>query len=54
MIFYAWLPSITQLDKDRDKEIKYAQTDVKRKEIPFPSSIYLYLECEGMEMQQDM
>lgn len=32
--FYAWLPSVTKLDKDRDKEIKYAQTDVEGNPIP--------------------
>lgn len=49
VVFHAWLPSATRLDKEKDKEIKYVLTEIKRKEIPFPSSIYLYLESEGIE-----
>lgn len=49
-MFHAWLPSATRSDKHGDKEMKYTQTEIKRKEIPFPSSIYLYLESEDMEI----
>lgn len=46
-MFHVWLPSAARLDKDRDKGTK--QTEIIRKKIPFPTSIYLHLECEGME-----